>query len=66
MYNESANADIALIVREQFDNYQRGDKIEDKQLIQEILNSDHANYVNRILLPTPKPELERASKKTKE
>jgi hypothetical protein len=38
-------------VRDPFNNYQRGDKIKDPQLIQEILNSEQAKFVNQILLP---------------
>lgn len=40
-----------LIVHSDFDNYKRGDRIEDPQLIEEILNSDQKNYVNVFLYP---------------
>jgi hypothetical protein len=51
MANVTANTRLVLIVRDPFDSYKRGDKITDQQLIQDILNSVRAAYVNRILLP---------------
>lgn len=80
MSSSTANTREVFIVREPFNNYKRGDKITDPQLIQDILNSAHAGYVNRILLPaiqseiTPEITLEiksvqpllKASKKSKE
>lgn len=80
MTNATANKRQALIVRDPFNNYKRGDQINDPQLISEILNSQHAIHVNRILLPEiqqikPEPVIEpqlisqpasKASKKSKE
>jgi hypothetical protein len=59
---------LVLIVHSPFDNYQRGDKIEDPKLIQEILNSEHANCVNRFLFPenTAQSTPAKDSKKIKE
>lgn len=76
MTSSTANTREVFIVRDPFNNYKRGDKITDPQLIQDILNSAHAGYVNRILLPAVQPEITpetqpeqpllKASKKSKE
>jgi hypothetical protein len=48
-----ALACVALIVRDPFDCYRRGDCVRDPQLIKDILASEQKRYVNKILVPAP-------------
>jgi hypothetical protein len=51
MPNANTLACVALIVRDPFDCYKRGDCIRDAALIQKILDSNQARHVNKISVP---------------
>jgi hypothetical protein len=65
MFNANALACVALIVRDPFDRYKRGDCIRDAELIKAILASVQARHVNKILVPaTPEIPAEEPLKAT--
>jgi hypothetical protein len=51
MFNANALACVALIVRDPFDHYRRGDCIRDAESVKAILASEQARHVNKILMP---------------
>ena len=46
---KSSKTEIRLVVISPFDNYQKGDVIENTQEAETILNSDKCNYVQKTL-----------------
>lgn len=45
----STSLDFVLRVVHAFDDYRRGDEINDEEKINQILNSDHASYVVKVM-----------------
>lgn len=42
---------IALITKEHFGSYKRGERIDDPALVEQILHSEHAHLVQKIIVP---------------